>query len=242
MNINFNLKKAILAGAFLLIIVNCFGQYQCVCTFGNPKTTCIPDSIIELTSGLELAICGNIIHTKAGILFSDLSMTYCGIKIGNLVEEYNNEILLYINATDTIQLTIDGDTLTLIKMKWLPIGENFEFILIPYSFTDYYRVVIDEPPYEFESIMQTELLKDNIKLYSDSKIQKVWHIYDEMKSSNSAADKRLSGLLFMAAISGSEDLEYKLRTLKDEFMMDNDTNLYYQNLMNLLALWKNRKE
>jgi hypothetical protein len=223
-----------------MIIMNCVGQYQCVCTFGNPKTTCIPDSIIELTSGLELAICGDIIHTKTGALFIDLSLTYCGKIKESLAQERNDEILLFNKITDTCQLIIENNNITVIKMEWLPIGENFDFILVPFSYTDYSRIA-DGPPYT-KDVIEFHIIENNIPLYSDSKLQKVWHIYDEMKSSNSAADKRLAGLLFMAAISGSEDLEHKLRTLKDQFTMDNDTKIYHQDLLDLLSLWKSKKE
>jgi hypothetical protein len=228
---------------FVLLTVNCIGQNECLCTFGNHRMTCIPDSVIDLPSGLKLAICGTIIHTKGLTFFTDLSLSYCGKQNGQLVDELpdNNwdlheDGLDYIN--DTCQLFIEADTITIIKMKYLPVGENFEFYLIPFSYEGTFKR-LEENHLPISSYNFPKIFYNNIKLLSDPKIQKVWHIYDEMKASNSTADKRLAGLLFMAAISGSEELEHKLRTLKDEFMMDNDTKIYHQDLLDLLSLWKN---
>src|ERR1017187_2118067 len=241
MNNNFLLKKAFLAAIVVMIIVNCYAQKQCLCTYGNEPRVYLPDTVIELHSGLRMSLCGNTIKAKDRTLYSDIHLSFCS-KENDKTDATNKDGMQFIfYIKDTCELFVDGDTITILPNMYLPIGENFASILVPFYYIEFYQnsVVSDKP---FWHPLKYNFLNDNILLYSDIKIQKVWHIYDSMKSSTSTADKRLAGLLFMAAISGSEDLERKLLSLKDQFAMDNDTKIYHQNLVDLLALWKNRKE
>jgi hypothetical protein len=183
-----------------------------------------PFYIYTSKQGRKLAFCGWSENQKEGII---KAAEY------EVIDTFNDKVLLRFGATDATFIKENEGMLTITQVIYLPSGDNWKYLPV-----NRYIYRLRETNGEI-SINKEYVFKP--PQFDKKRISEVLQAYKILKETK-YGNESISGMLMLAALSGSQEAQKLLMNLRDYLILDGASGEEYSIVMDVYDEYINNRE
>lgn len=179
-----------------------------------------PRKIFSFKNGAKIILCGYEDTIDNVTYYSEFILHKCGM----------SEPIDFWDATLTCKVFMENDVLTIEHMCNLPVGQNRDFIFIPW---------ITEEIFYKNGKLNSNYDERDFRKYSKEEINKTLDEYNLAVKEGLPDDiEGLIAKLFVAAISGDKKANEYFKTFPDTFVIDGGGSETYKEFLAVYDLWQ----
>lgn len=218
------MKNILLLAIFinLFLEANCQDKIECYCPKSKYTNVGKPDTIVYLSSGKSIMLCGYRNRDDHPNTFSEFILSVCG----------SNSIIDFWDATLTCKIKTKNDTLLVERIESLPTGKNFKFLSTVWTIEKIYFVG--------NKAVKRLSVNREIPKYNQKEINTLLEMTIRANPIQNDSTMNFAYRLFIAAISGSKDARKDFERFKQKFRIESAEYLEeYDILQRMLLQWDN---
>ncbi|MGC4101197.1 hypothetical protein [Ferruginibacter sp.] len=195
---------------------------NCNCPENNLGATGKANKVYSFKNGKTIGLCGTVEAGKKDVAYSEFILFQCG----------KNKILQEWDATETCNILMKNDTLTVQELYGLAINKQQQIKWVPFYITRYY--------FDSAAIKHTSFFKRDLPKYTTTVIRRILNSYNKL-TKQTAGDSILltAHRLFWAYVSGSQRAGRYLDSFEKKFgPFDGAVAEEYHDLWSTYQLYK----